>query len=83
MVESALGVLHAAADTADGSRALASLQLEHFLWLPLEAVHQARPSVYRLGLQLCTVLLQRQRHFFLDQVHHVAIEGAPTQSNLT
>ena len=26
-----------------------------------------QPTVYRLGLQLCTVMLQQQRHFFLNE----------------
>lgn len=67
VAETALSVLLAVARTDVGSAVLTQLQLDHSLWLPLEAVYEAQPTVYRLGLQLCTTMLGRQRHFFLEQ----------------
>lgn len=67
MAETALAVLLAVARTDTGSAVLTQLQLDQTLWLPLEAIYEAQPTVYRLGLQLCTTVLGRQRHFFLEQ----------------
>lgn len=67
VAETVLAVLVAVAGTEPGSAVLTQLQLDHSLWLPLETICQVQPSVYRLGLQLCTTLLGRQRHFFLNQ----------------
>lgn len=67
VAETALAVLLAVGGTESGSAVLTQLQLDQSLWLPLEAVCECQPSVYRLGLQLCTVILSRQRHFFLEQ----------------
>ena len=67
VAETALAVLLAVARTDAGSAVLTQLQLDHSLWLPLEVVYEAQPTVYRLGLQLCTTMLGRQRHFFLEQ----------------
>lgn len=67
VAETALAVLLAVAGTDTGSAVLTQLQLDQTLWLPLEAIYEAQPTVYRLGLQLCTTMLGRQRHFFLEQ----------------
>lgn len=67
VAETALSVLLAVAGTESGSAVLTQLQLDHSLWLPLEAIYEVHPTVYRLGVQLCTVMLGRQRHFFLEQ----------------
>lgn len=37
------------------------MQLNFEFWL------FRQPSVYRLGLQLCTMIVQQQRHFFLNE----------------
>jgi hypothetical protein len=67
VAETALAVLLDGARTDTGSAVLTQLQLDQTLWLPLEAIYEAQPTVYRLGLQLCTTVLGRQRHFFLEQ----------------
>lgn len=67
VAEGALSVLLAVARTDAGSAVLTQLQLDQTLWLPLEVIYEAQPMVYRLGLQLCTTVLGRQRHFFLEQ----------------
>ena len=78
VAETALAVLLAVAGTEQGSAILTQLQLDHSLWLPLETIWQVQPSIYRLGLQLCTLLLGRQRHFFLNQALTLAgVHQAP------
>ena len=66
VVEMAFTVMHAVAETEAGSCVLTSLTLDKSLWLPLEAICKVQPTVYRLGVQLCTIILQQQRHFFLE-----------------
>ena len=46
VVEAAFAVLHAVAATSAGSNVLTSLQLEQFLWLPLEAICEFHASLY-------------------------------------
>ena len=70
VAEVAMTVLLAIADSVDGSVILSSLQLDRSLWLPMESVYNISPHgqhLYRLGIQLCTLMLARQRHFFLDE----------------
>ena len=70
VAEVAMTVLLAMADSAEGSGILSALELDKSLWLPMEAVYAFGPKgqhLYRLGVQLCTLMLARQRHFFLDE----------------